>query len=44
MGRIRTRWVACVENPNDLGAALKRAVDVVKRGEPVLVDVITQGR
>jgi thiamine pyrophosphate-dependent acetolactate synthase large subunit-like protein len=33
-----------IENPNDLGPALKRAVDIVKRGEPVLVDVITQGR
>ncbi len=33
-----------IENPHDLGPALKRAIDVVKRGEPVLVDVITQGR
>ncbi|MGE0462658.1 MAG: thiamine pyrophosphate-binding protein [Vicinamibacterales bacterium] len=33
-----------VENPNDLGPALKRAIDVVKRGEPALVDVVTQGR
>jgi acetolactate synthase-1/2/3 large subunit len=33
-----------VENPNDLAPALKRAIDIVKRGEPALVDVITQGR
>ena len=33
-----------IENPNDLGPALKRAIDVVKRGEPALVDVITQPR
>jgi acetolactate synthase-1/2/3 large subunit len=33
-----------VENPNDIGPALKRAIDIVKRGEPALVDVITQGR
>jgi thiamine pyrophosphate-dependent acetolactate synthase large subunit-like protein len=33
-----------IENPNDLGPALKRAIDIVKRGEPALVDVITQGR
>jgi thiamine pyrophosphate-dependent acetolactate synthase large subunit-like protein len=33
-----------IENPNDLGPAIKRALDVVKRGEPALVDVITQGR
>jgi acetolactate synthase I/II/III large subunit len=33
-----------VANPNDLGPALKRALAVVKRGEPALVDVITQGR
>ena len=33
-----------IENPNDLGPALKRAIDVVKRGEPALVDVVTQPR
>jgi thiamine pyrophosphate-dependent acetolactate synthase large subunit-like protein len=33
-----------IEDPNDLGPALKRAIDVVKRGEPALVDVVTQGR
>ena len=33
-----------IENPNDLGPALKRAVEVVKAGEPALVDVVTQPR
>jgi thiamine pyrophosphate-dependent acetolactate synthase large subunit-like protein len=33
-----------IENPNDLGPALKGAVEIVKRGEPVLVDVVTQPR
>jgi acetolactate synthase-1/2/3 large subunit len=33
-----------IENPNDLAPALRRAIEVVKRGEPALVDVITQGR
>ncbi len=33
-----------VTDPANLGAALKRAVDVIKRGEPALVDVICQGR
>jgi acetolactate synthase-1/2/3 large subunit len=33
-----------ITDPNDLGAALKRAVAVVKRGEPALVDVVTQAR
>ena len=33
-----------IENPNDLGAALKRAIDVVKRGEPALIDVVSQPR
>jgi thiamine pyrophosphate-dependent acetolactate synthase large subunit-like protein len=33
-----------VEHPRDLAPALKQAVDIVKRGEPALVDVITQGR
>jgi acetolactate synthase-1/2/3 large subunit len=33
-----------ITDPKDLGPAFKRAVDVVKRGEPALVDVIAQGR
>ena len=36
--------VGPIENPNDLGPAIKRALEMVKRGEPALVDVITQGR
>lgn len=33
-----------ITNPNDLGPAIKRAVEVVKRGEPSLLDVVTQPR
>jgi thiamine pyrophosphate-dependent acetolactate synthase large subunit-like protein len=33
-----------IENPADLGPALKRAVEVVKRGEPALIDVVSQPR
>ena len=33
-----------ISNPSDLGPAIKRALDVVKRGEPALIDVVTQGR
>ena len=33
-----------IDNPADLGPALKRAIAVVKRGEPALVDVVTQVR
>ncbi len=33
-----------ITNPNDLAPALKRAIAVVKRGEPALVDVVTQPR
>lgn len=33
-----------ITNPNDLGPALRRAVDVVMKGEPALVDVVTQPR
>jgi len=33
-----------IENPNDLEPALARATAVVKRGEPALVDVVTQPR
>jgi acetolactate synthase-1/2/3 large subunit len=33
-----------IRNPHDLGPALERAVAVVKRGEPAVVDVVTQPR
>jgi thiamine pyrophosphate-dependent acetolactate synthase large subunit-like protein len=33
-----------IDNPNDLGPAIKRAVAVVKKGEPALIDVVTQPR
>jgi thiamine pyrophosphate-dependent acetolactate synthase large subunit-like protein len=33
-----------IENPNDLAPALRRAIDIVKSGEPALVDVVTQPR
>ncbi|HTG89632.1 MAG TPA: thiamine pyrophosphate-dependent enzyme [Vicinamibacterales bacterium] len=33
-----------IENPADLGPALKKAVEAVKRGEPALVDVVSQPR
>jgi thiamine pyrophosphate-dependent acetolactate synthase large subunit-like protein len=33
-----------ISNPSDLGPALRKAIDVVKKGEPALIDVITQPR
>jgi len=33
-----------ITDPKDLAPALKRAIAVVKRGEPALVDVVSQGR
>jgi acetolactate synthase I/II/III large subunit len=33
-----------ITDPRDLGPAIKRAVEIVKRGEPALVDVVTQPR
>jgi thiamine pyrophosphate-dependent acetolactate synthase large subunit-like protein len=33
-----------ITDPNELGPALQRAIAIVKRGEPALVDVVTQGR
>ena len=33
-----------ITDPKELGPALKKAVDVVKRGEPALVDVVSHGR
>jgi thiamine pyrophosphate-dependent acetolactate synthase large subunit-like protein len=31
-----------ITNPNDVGPALKRAIAVVKRGEPALLDTVVQ--
>jgi thiamine pyrophosphate-dependent acetolactate synthase large subunit-like protein len=33
-----------IENPKDLGPSIRRAIAVVKRGEPALIDVVTQVR
>jgi acetolactate synthase-1/2/3 large subunit len=33
-----------ITDPKDLGPAIKRAVEIVRRGEPALVDVVTQPR
>jgi acetolactate synthase I/II/III large subunit len=33
-----------ISDPNDLGPAIRRAIAVVKRGDPALVDVLTQPR
>jgi len=33
-----------IENPHDLGPAIRRAIDVVKQGQPALVDVICEPR
>ena len=33
-----------ISDPKDLGPAIRRAVDVVKSGEPALVDVVSQPR
>jgi len=33
-----------ISNPKDLGPAIQKAIQVVKRGEPALIDVVTQPR
>lgn len=33
-----------IENPADLAPAIKKALDVVRRGDPALIDVVTQPR
>jgi thiamine pyrophosphate-dependent acetolactate synthase large subunit-like protein len=33
-----------ITDPNDVAPAIKRALEIVKSGEPVLVDTVTQGR
>ena len=33
-----------ITDPNDVAPAIKRALEIVKRGEPVLIDTVTHGR
>jgi thiamine pyrophosphate-dependent acetolactate synthase large subunit-like protein len=33
-----------ITDPNDLAPAIRRGIEVVKSGEPFLIDVVTQGR
>ncbi len=33
-----------IDNPSDFGPALKRAIAVVKKGEPAMIDLVTQPR
>jgi acetolactate synthase-1/2/3 large subunit len=33
-----------ITNPDDLAPAFKRALEVVKKGEPAMIDVVTQPR
>jgi thiamine pyrophosphate-dependent acetolactate synthase large subunit-like protein len=33
-----------ISDPKELGPAIRRALEVVKRGEPALVDVVTEPR
>jgi thiamine pyrophosphate-dependent acetolactate synthase large subunit-like protein len=33
-----------ISDPNELGPAIRRALDVVQRGEPAMLDVVTQPR
>ncbi len=33
-----------ITDPKDVGPAIKRGLEAVKRGEPVLIDTVTQGR
>ena len=43
-GQTDTVTLPASSNPADLGPAIKRAIEVVKRGEPSLIDVVTQPR
>jgi hypothetical protein len=33
-----------ITDPKDVGPAIKRGIEIVKTGEPVLIDTVTQGR
>jgi acetolactate synthase-1/2/3 large subunit len=38
------KGIGPITDPKDVGPAIKQALEIVKRGEPVLVDTVTQGR
>ena len=33
-----------ISDPKELGPAIRRGIEVVKRGEPYLIDAVTQAR
>jgi len=33
-----------ITDPKDIAPAIKRGIEIVKKGEPVLIDTVTQGR
>jgi thiamine pyrophosphate-dependent acetolactate synthase large subunit-like protein len=38
------KGIGPITDPKDLGAAIKQGVEIVKRGEPVMIDTVTHGR
>ena len=42
--RAGNSGIGPITDPKDLAPALRRAVDVVKRGQPALLDTVTQPR
>ncbi len=38
------KGIGPITDPKDVGPAIKQALEIVKRGEPVLIDTVTQGR
>lgn len=38
------KGIGPITDPKDLGAAIKQGIEIVKRGEPVMIDTVTHGR
>ena len=38
------KGIGPITDPNDIGPAIQRAIQIAKRGEPVMVDTVTEGR
>ena len=43
-GNKNPEWHTCMHDPAKLAAAIQRGIQVVKRGEPYLIDAVTGAR
>jgi thiamine pyrophosphate-dependent acetolactate synthase large subunit-like protein len=38
------KGIGPITDPKDLAGAIKQGIEIVKRGEPVMIDTVTHGR